>query len=145
MPNSKTKATPLGNTVIHYLHPQCIRSTSRQKYHHSDHSMPINRGHKGREGTSAAGRQAEAKHELTALFSRETGQKDKAQSVRAMYIETATTCTTPALPTNGLEQRLRACLSRYSFFTYVPSSPSASTIPSSQPRRRFGSAPPSSM
>ena len=35
-----------------------------------------------------AGRQAEAKHELTALFSRETGQKDKAQSVRAMYIET---------------------------------------------------------
>jgi hypothetical protein len=54
-----------------------------------------------------AGRQAEAKHELTALFSRETGQKDKAQSVRAMYIETAETkyllllkpCTTPALPT----------------------------------------------
>ena len=66
-----------------------------------------------------AGRQAEAKHELTALFSRETGQKDKAQLVRAMYIETTETkyllllkpCTTPALPANanGPDQRLRAC------------------------------------
>ena len=66
-----------------------------------------------------AGRQAEAKHELTALFSREIGQKDKAQLVRAMYIETTETkyllllkpCTTHALPANanGPDQRLRAC------------------------------------
>ena len=59
-----------------------------------------------------AGRQAEAKHELTALFSREIGQKDKAQLVRAMYIETTETKYLLLLVTftNTLQERSRTNL-----------------------------------